>query len=71
MNKSMLACKNLPNAITKASQGHHWIRVLAAELALRLREAREEMPALWPKTLVLHARRGVSSLLSRAPVSEH
>ena len=69
MNKSMMASKNLPNPITKASQGHHWIRVLAAELALRLREAREEMPALWPKTLVLHARRGASSLLPHGPVS--
>ncbi|KAH9930101.1 uncharacterized protein B0H18DRAFT_1117160 [Fomitopsis serialis] len=44
VNKSMMASKNLPNPITKTSQGHHWIRVLAAELALRLREAREEMP---------------------------
>ncbi|PCH42673.1 DNA polymerase eta [Wolfiporia cocos MD-104 SS10] len=58
VNKSMLAAKNLPQPITKASQGHHWIRVLAAELALRLREAREELPTLWPKTLVLHARQG-------------
>ena len=71
VNKSMMASKNLPNPITKASQGHHWIRVLAAELALRLREAREEMPALWPKTLVLHARRSASSLLSHAPVGGH
>lgn len=54
----MLASKNLPQPITKASEGHHWIRVLAAELALRLKDAREANPNLWPKTLVLHARKG-------------
>jgi DNA polymerase eta len=54
----MLASKNLPKPITKASEGYHWIRVLAAELALRLRDAREISPNLWPKTLVLHARKG-------------
>ncbi|KAF9470913.1 DNA/RNA polymerase [Pholiota conissans] len=58
LNKSMLASKNLPKPITKASEGYHWIRVLAAELALRLRDAREMSPNLWPKTLVLHARKG-------------
>lgn len=58
VTKSMLASKNLPQPIVKTSQGHHWIRVLAAELALRLREARETDPALWPKTIVLHARQG-------------
>lgn len=58
VNKSMLASKNLPQPITKASEGHHWIRVLAAELALRLKDARELNPNLWPKTLVLHARKG-------------
>ena len=54
----MLASKNLPQPIVKTSQGHHWIRVLAAELALRLKEARESIPALWPKTIVLHVRQG-------------
>ncbi|KAF9046844.1 DNA/RNA polymerase [Hymenopellis radicata] len=44
VNKSMLASKNLPQPITKASEGHHWIRVLAAELALRLKDAREANP---------------------------
>ncbi|KAK0485085.1 hypothetical protein IW261DRAFT_1591324 [Armillaria novae-zelandiae] len=58
VNKSMLASKNLPKPITKPSEGHHWIRVLAAELALRLNDAREANPNLWPKTLVLHARKG-------------
>ncbi|KAF7773411.1 hypothetical protein Agabi119p4_5578 [Agaricus bisporus var. burnettii] len=57
VNKSMLASKNLPKPIKNTSEGHHWIRVLAAELALRLNDAREENPNLWPKTLVLHARR--------------
>ncbi|KIM40011.1 hypothetical protein M413DRAFT_415219 [Hebeloma cylindrosporum] len=58
LNKSMLASKNLPKPITKPSEGHHWIRVLAAELALRLNDARQISPNLWPKTLVLHARKG-------------
>jgi DNA polymerase eta len=54
----MLASKNLPKPIKNASEGHHWIRVLAAELALRLNDARQESPNLWPKTIVLHARKG-------------
>jgi DNA polymerase eta len=54
----MLASKNLPQPVTKAAEGHHWIRVLAAELALRLNDAREVNPNLWPKTIVLHARKG-------------
>lgn len=58
VNKSMLASKNLPKPITNASEGFHWIRVLAAELALRLNDARKFNPNLWPKTLVLHARKG-------------
>ena len=58
MTKSMLASKNLPKAITKPSEGRHWIRVLAAELALRLNDARRLSPNLWPKSVVLHARRG-------------
>lgn len=62
MNKSMLASKNLPQPITKASEGSHWIRVLAAELALRLKDARELSPNLWPKTLILHARKGMEDV---------
>ncbi|ESK86603.1 eta dna polymerase [Moniliophthora roreri MCA 2997] len=58
VNKSMLASKNLQKPITKASDGHHWIRVLAAELSLRLNDARKLNAHLWPKTLVLHARQG-------------
>ncbi|KAJ7758864.1 hypothetical protein DFH07DRAFT_884500 [Mycena maculata] len=56
LNKSMLASKNLPKPITQASEGYQWIRVLAAELALRLNEARGTTPNLWPKTIVLSAR---------------
>ncbi|KAL0572325.1 N-acetyltransferase eso1 [Marasmius crinis-equi] len=58
LNKSMLASKNLQKPITKVADGPHWIRVLAAELALRLNDARKENQHLWPKTLVLHARQG-------------
>lgn len=63
--KSMLASKNLPKPITRPGEGQHWIRVLAAELALRLREARAETPGLWPKSIVLHARKGYESSRSR------
>ncbi|KAF8223117.1 DNA/RNA polymerase [Tricholoma matsutake] len=56
--KSMLASKNLPKPVTDASDGFHWIRVLAAELALRLNDARKTTSNLWPKTLVLSARKG-------------
>ncbi|KAG0705728.1 hypothetical protein DFH29DRAFT_799621 [Suillus ampliporus] len=58
MFKSMLASKNLPKPITRPADGHQWIRVLAAELALRLNDARESMPTLWPKTIVLHTCKG-------------
>lgn len=54
----MLASKNLPQPITKSAEGHHWIRVLAAELALRLNEARDADPGLWPKSVVLHIQQG-------------
>jgi DNA polymerase eta len=52
----MMASKNLPRPITKVSKGPHWLRVLAAELALRLNELREADISVWPKTIVLHAR---------------
>jgi len=65
MTKSMLASKNLPHPITRASEGQHWIRVLAAELALRLNTARESEPTLWPKTIVLHARQGMRTSFRR------
>ncbi|TFY78734.1 hypothetical protein EWM64_g5277 [Hericium alpestre] len=55
MTKSMLAAKNLGKPIAKASEGPHWLRVLAAELAHRLNEARATS-TVWPKTLVLHVR---------------
>lgn len=63
--KSMLASKNLPKPITTFADGQHWIRVLAAELALRLKDAREEVPTLWPKTIVLHARKGYETSKSK------
>ena len=55
----MSAAKNLPKPIKSSAEGHHWIRVLAAELALRLNDARQANPNLWPKTIVLHARKGI------------
>ncbi|KAJ3563298.1 hypothetical protein NP233_g9027 [Leucocoprinus birnbaumii] len=71
INKSMLAAKNLPKPIKNGAEGHHWIRVLAAELALRLKDARESSPNLWPKTLVLNARKGLiigSSWQRKTPI---
>ncbi|KAH9925458.1 DNA/RNA polymerase [Amylocystis lapponica] len=65
VTKSMLASKNLPQPITQAAQGHHWIRVLAAELALRLNEARDADAGLWPKSLVLHIRHGYDASRSK------
>lgn len=50
--KSMLASKNLKAPVTKVEDGPRWIRVLAAELHLRIQEARKESAGLWPKTLV-------------------
>lgn len=58
INKSMGASKNLQHPIAHPSEGPHWLRILAGELAFRLQEAREETPGLWPKTLVLHVRQG-------------
>ncbi|KAG2017823.1 eta DNA polymerase [Coprinopsis cinerea AmutBmut pab1-1] len=69
LTKSMLASKNLPKPITAASEGYHWIRVLAAELALRLNEARQISPNLWPKNIVLHARKGSISRTVRVQYS--
>jgi DNA polymerase eta len=52
----MMASKNLPRPVTRSSEGPHWLRILAAELALRLNELRAADPSVWPKTIVLHAR---------------
>ncbi|THH10886.1 hypothetical protein EW145_g1009 [Phellinidium pouzarii] len=65
INKSMNAAKNLPKPITKFSEGPHWLRMLAAELTIRLNEARETTPGLWPRTLGLHARQGWNPLRSK------
>nr|XP_019044650.1 DNA polymerase eta subunit [Kwoniella bestiolae CBS 10118]OCF23580.1 DNA polymerase eta subunit [Kwoniella bestiolae CBS 10118] len=51
--KSMLASKNVRPNVRTPEQGHHWLSVLSGELNVRLREAREVAPGLWPKTLVL------------------
>jgi hypothetical protein len=68
MAKSMMASKNLPRPIKKFSEGPHWLRVLAAELVLRLNEVREADPSVWPKTIVLHARaRRIRTFFIRRP----
>lgn len=56
----MLASKNTRPAVTTPEQGMHWIGVLAGELNVRLRDAREVTPGLWPKTLVIGHRTGLS-----------
>ena len=48
-----------------ASEGFHWIRVLSAELALRLNEARKASPHLWPKSIVLRTRQGKNHFVRR------
>ena len=65
VNKSMNASKNLHKPVTKASEGPHWIRMLASELSIRLNEAREQTPGLWPRTISLHIRQGWSVLRSK------
>lgn len=63
-----MASKNLPRPVTKTSEGPHWLRVLAAELALRLNELRATDISAWPKTIVLHARHrmalGLNAIMS-------
>ena len=57
--KSMLASKNVRPSVTLPEQGLHWLNVLAGELNVRLRDAREISPGLWPKILVLSHRTGM------------
>ncbi|KAG9017147.1 DNA-directed DNA polymerase eta rad30 [Tulasnella sp. 427] len=63
--KSMLASKNVRPNITKPTEVTHWLRVLASELSVRLIEARERTPAIWPKTLVLGFRQAFNSTKSK------
>ncbi|WVQ99976.1 hypothetical protein IAU59_007119 [Kwoniella sp. CBS 9459] len=63
--KSMLASKNVRPNVTTPEQGLHWLNVLSGELNVRLREAREVAPGLWPKTLVLSHRQGIDPSRSR------
>ncbi|KAI0050439.1 DNA/RNA polymerase [Auriscalpium vulgare] len=65
LTKSMMASKNLPQAITKASEGPPRLRILAAELALRLNDARSASPAVWPKTIMLHVKHGYDTSRSK------
>ncbi|KLO13063.1 eta DNA polymerase [Schizopora paradoxa] len=65
INKSMLASKNLPNPLSSTAEGPHWIKMLTSELAIRLHEARELTPGLWPKTISLHICEGWSDRKSK------
>ena len=57
-NKTMLASKNIIPPIATYDQGLSWIDLLAGELNVRLREAREIAPGVWPKTISLTWRTG-------------
>lgn len=61
----MLASKSIRPAVTSPQQGHQWLSILAGELNVRLRQSREIMPGLWPKTLVLSYRQGIEPTRSR------
>ena len=54
----MLASKNVQPAVTSREGGYHWLGILAGELYVRLRDARDETEGLWPKTMVLSTRQG-------------
>lgn len=64
-NQTMLASKSVRPAITKPEEAMHWLTILSTELAIRLREAREDRINLWPKTLVLRYIRAGSVPRSR------
>ncbi|GAA6014594.1 hypothetical protein JCM11491_000162 [Sporobolomyces phaffii] len=49
--KSMLSSKNFRPYIYTYGEVIHWLNILATELHLRLTDAREESPGLWPKTI--------------------
>lgn len=54
----MLASKNVSPLVRTREDGLHWLSVLAGELYVRLRDAREISEGLWPKSLVLGTRQG-------------
>ncbi|BGP16689.1 hypothetical protein JCM10213_000394 [Rhodosporidiobolus nylandii] len=49
--KSMLSSKNFRPYISTYGEVYHWLQILATELHLRLSDARERSPGLWPKTI--------------------
>ncbi|KAJ9118690.1 hypothetical protein QFC22_003910 [Naganishia vaughanmartiniae] len=63
--KSMLASKNVSPFVKTREDGYHWLSVLAGELYVRLRDAREITDGLWPKSLVLGTRQATESQRSR------
>lgn len=56
----MLASKNVQPSITTREGGYHWLNILAGELYVRLRDARDITEGLWPKTITLTTRQGES-----------
>ncbi|KAM0750196.1 DNA/RNA polymerase [Meredithblackwellia eburnea MCA 4105] len=49
--KSMISSKNFRPSISRYADIAHWISILGTELHLRLVEARDRSPGLWPKTI--------------------
>ncbi|GAA5902637.1 hypothetical protein JCM6882_009339 [Rhodosporidiobolus microsporus] len=49
--KSMLSSKNFRPYISTYGEVLHWLNILATELHLRLTDARDLSPGLWPKTI--------------------
>jgi len=56
--KSMAASKNLATPVTMSCEGPTGFEFMAAELTLRLNDARETSPNLWPRTIALSTRQG-------------
>ncbi|KAF8340287.1 uncharacterized protein EI90DRAFT_3035084 [Cantharellus anzutake] len=50
--------KNIQPAFTDPDEGEQWIRLLSSELAIRLADAREVTPTIWPKTIAVHFSQG-------------
>lgn len=64
-NKTMLASKNVKPPIRTAKEAQRWLSILSLELCVRLKEAREESPNMWPSTLVLRYLRPTETARSR------
>ncbi|CAO1620665.1 unnamed protein product [Sympodiomycopsis kandeliae] len=67
-NKTMLASKNVKPPIRTQKEAQRWLSILSLELSVRLKEAREESPTLWPSTIVLRYLKSRETARSRQSV---